>query len=80
MDRNSAIFWVIYMSGSLFANIYVYFAWQGKEDVSQKDQTSISIILSVVVAIGTCILFFLKPVPDPEVWYIIFIILINYTV
>ena len=65
MDRNSAIFWVLYMSGTLFGNLYVFFAWRGKTEVSQGEQTTLSIILSVLVLIGTILVLFIKKVPDP---------------
>lgn len=65
MDRNSAIFWVFYMSGSLIGNIYVYIAWKGKTTVSKAEETSLSIILAVLAATGTLLLLLLKDVPDP---------------
>ena len=65
MDRNSAIFWVFYMSGTLIGNIYVFVAWKGKTTVSQSEETSISIILATLVGAGVILLLFLKKVPDP---------------
>ena len=65
MDRNSAIYWVFYMIGTLSGNIYVFVAWEGTTTVSKSEQTSISIVLATVVTAGVILLLFLKNVPDP---------------
>ena len=53
------------MGGSLIGNTYVFVAWKGKTTVSQTEETTLSVILAVLVAIGTILLFFLRAVPDP---------------
>ena len=58
MNRNSAIFWVLYMGGSLFGNIYVFVAWRGKDDVSASEQTTLAILLAAVSFAGVLMLLF----------------------
>jgi len=53
------------MSGTLIGNTYVFIAWKGKSTVSKTEETTLSVILAVLAAIGTCMLLLLKDVPDP---------------
>ncbi|XP_076791530.1 UNC93-like protein MFSD11 isoform X4 [Arvicanthis niloticus] len=48
-----------------FGNLYIYFAWQGKTQISENDRRTVFIALTVISLVGT-VLFFLIRKPDPE--------------
>ncbi|KAF3817214.1 hypothetical protein GH733_011614 [Mirounga leonina] len=48
-----------------FGNLYIYFAWQGKTQISESDRRTVFIALTVISLVGT-VLFFLIRQPDSE--------------
>ena len=46
----SALFWLLYQMSQLFGNLYVFFAWQGKDEI---DQTSRITLFSILVGFGS---------------------------
>ena len=60
MNRNSAIFWVLYMSGSLGGDTYVFLAWKGKEEISQAEQTTLALAMATVTFIGAVLIFAIR--------------------
>ncbi|KAB1265549.1 UNC93-like protein MFSD11 [Camelus dromedarius] len=48
-----------------FGNLYIYFAWQGKTQISESDRRTVFIALTVISLVGT-VLFFLIRKPDAE--------------
>lgn len=65
IGRNSGIFWALLQSSLFFGNLYIYFAWQGKTQISEHDRRTVFIALTVISLVGT-VLFFLIRKPDPE--------------
>ncbi|XP_023387396.1 UNC93-like protein MFSD11 [Pteropus vampyrus] len=65
IGRNSGIFWALLQSSLFFGNLYIYFAWQGKTQISESDRRTVFIALTVISLVGT-VLFFLIRKPDPE--------------
>ena len=41
MERNTGIFWVIYRLGGLIGNTFVYFQFEGLEDIDDKTRTTV---------------------------------------
>nr|XP_013002533.1 UNC93-like protein MFSD11 isoform X1 [Cavia porcellus] len=64
IGRNSGIFWALLQSSLFFGNLYIYFAWQGKTQISESDRRTVFIALTVISLVGT-VLFFLIRKPDP---------------
>uniref|UniRef100_F7A2X0 UNC93-like protein MFSD11 n=1 Tax=Ornithorhynchus anatinus TaxID=9258 RepID=F7A2X0_ORNAN len=64
IGRNSGIFWALLQSSLFFGNLYIYFAWQGKTQISGHDRRTVFIALTVISLVGT-VLFFLIRKPDP---------------
>ena len=60
MNRNSAIFWVLYMSGMLGGNLYVFFAWKGRDTITQSEQTTLSLSMGLITFFGGVLIFFIK--------------------
>ena len=46
----SALFWLLYQMSQLFGNLYVFFAWQGKDEI---DPTSRITLFSILVGFGS---------------------------
>ena len=69
MNRNSAIFWVLYMAGTLGGNTYVFLAWKGKEDITQSEQTTLALAMGTVTLLGGVLIFLVRKldVEDNEV-------------
>ncbi|XP_037347356.1 UNC93-like protein MFSD11 isoform X2 [Talpa occidentalis] len=65
IGRNSGIFWALLQSSLFFGNLYIYFAWQGKTQISDSDRRTVFIALTVISLVGT-VLFFLIRKPDSE--------------
>uniref|UniRef100_A0A8C7B3R8 UNC93-like protein MFSD11 n=1 Tax=Neovison vison TaxID=452646 RepID=A0A8C7B3R8_NEOVI len=65
IGRNSGIFWALLQSSLFFGNLYIYFAWQGKTQISESDRRTVFIALTVISLVGT-VLFFLIRQPDSE--------------
>ncbi|XP_077829107.1 UNC93-like protein MFSD11 isoform X6 [Macaca mulatta] len=65
IGRNSGIFWALLQSSLFFGNLYIYFAWQGKTQISESDRRTVFIALTVISLVGT-VLFFLIRKPDSE--------------
>ncbi|XP_023603549.1 UNC93-like protein MFSD11 isoform X2 [Myotis lucifugus] len=65
IGRNSGIFWALLQSSLFFGNLYIYFAWQGKTQISESDRRTVFIALTVISLLGT-VLFFLIRKPEPE--------------
>ncbi|KAK2505754.1 hypothetical protein MC885_003823 [Smutsia gigantea] len=63
IGRNSGIFWALLQSSLFFGNLYIYFAWQGKTQISESDRRTVFIALTVISLVGT-VLFFLIRKPD----------------
>ncbi|CAH1793783.1 unnamed protein product [Owenia fusiformis] len=64
--RNSGIFWALMQCSLLFGNLYVYFAFKGKEEVDANTRTTLFIVLSSACLVGILMLFVLRRLPSNE--------------
>ncbi|XP_077069496.1 UNC93-like protein MFSD11 isoform X2 [Siphateles boraxobius] len=53
INRNTGLFWALLQCSMLFGNLYVYFDWKGKTEISDKDRKIMFTALLVISAIGT---------------------------
>uniref|UniRef100_A0A2L2Y784 UNC93-like protein MFSD11 n=1 Tax=Parasteatoda tepidariorum TaxID=114398 RepID=A0A2L2Y784_PARTP len=60
MSRNSGVFWALLQCSLLFGNIFVYFKFQGKEEIDEKTRYVVFGVLLVVSLIGLALLLFLR--------------------
>ncbi|XP_006145791.1 UNC93-like protein MFSD11 isoform X2 [Tupaia chinensis] len=65
IGRNSGIFWALLQSSLFFGNLYIYFAWQGKTQISESDRRTVFIALTVISLVGTVLLFLIRK-PESE--------------
>ena len=63
VDRNSGIFWAIFVSSNFIGNLFVYFQFQGKEDIDGETRNLVGIVLLCVASAGTLLMFILRPTP-----------------
>ncbi|KAK9499697.1 hypothetical protein O3M35_002699 [Rhynocoris fuscipes] len=61
MARNSGVFWALLQCSLLIGNVYVYEAFEGKTRIDHYTREMVSIVLSVICAIGVVILLLLRP-------------------
>jgi len=59
VSRNSGIFWAIFQCSLLFGNLFVYFEFQGEEEISLTTRLIVYGALSIVGILGIGLLFFL---------------------
>ena len=62
--RNTCMYWVAFMSGSLVGNLYVFYAWAGVTEITESLQHSIAIITGTLSLVGSFIFLFLRPLPQ----------------
>lgn len=60
IGRNSGIFWALLQFSMFFGNLYVYFAWQGKTHISDKDRQTVFISLTVISLVGSFLFFLIQ--------------------
>ncbi|XP_006898501.1 PREDICTED: UNC93-like protein MFSD11-like [Elephantulus edwardii] len=65
IGRNGGIFWALLQSSLFFGNLDIYFAWQGKTQISESDRRTVFIVLTVISLVGTVLFFFIRK-PDSE--------------
>ncbi|XP_053565544.1 UNC93-like protein MFSD11 [Bombina bombina] len=63
IGRNSGIFWALLQFSMLFGNLYIYVAWKGEVNISERDRRSVFIALTVISLVGS-VLFFLIRKPE----------------
>ncbi|XP_053309919.1 UNC93-like protein MFSD11 isoform X2 [Spea bombifrons] len=63
IGRNSGIFWALLQFSMLFGNLYIYVAWKGEVNISERDRRTVFIALTVISLVGT-VLFFLIRTPN----------------
>jgi len=66
ISRNSGIFWAMSISSGFIGNIFVYFQFQGKEDIDKDTRNLVGIVLLSVTAAGTVLMLVLRPTPWAE--------------
>ncbi|XP_008327509.1 UNC93-like protein MFSD11 isoform X2 [Cynoglossus semilaevis] len=53
INRNTGMFWALLQCSMLFGNLYIYFEWTGKPDVSDNSRKNIFLSLLVTSVLGT---------------------------
>ncbi|XP_016392393.1 UNC93-like protein MFSD11 [Sinocyclocheilus rhinocerous] len=66
INRNTGLFWALLQCSMLFGNLYVYFDWKGKTEISDRDRTIMFIALLVISALGTLSFLALRKVCQQE--------------
>lgn len=66
ISRNSGLFWAISQCSFLFGNLFVYFLFQGKDQIEQKTRTILYTVFLVPGLIGIVVLLFLPQVKDSD--------------
>merc|ERR1712142_662706 len=56
----------MFMSGTFGGNLYVYFAWNGKDTISEREQVTLALILGVVTVVGSFIFLVSRSIPEPD--------------
>uniref|UniRef100_A0A1B6DK71 UNC93-like protein MFSD11 n=1 Tax=Clastoptera arizonana TaxID=38151 RepID=A0A1B6DK71_9HEMI len=59
ISRNSGVFWAMLQCSMFFGNIFVFFAFQGKDTIDASTRTSVFTVLVVVSVIGIVVLLLL---------------------
>ena len=55
-----------FVSGTFGGNLYVYFAWNGKETISEREQVTLALILGIVTVVGSFIFLASRAIPEPD--------------
>ncbi|XP_055046062.2 UNC93-like protein MFSD11 [Misgurnus anguillicaudatus] len=66
INRNTGMFWALLQCSMLFGNLYVYFDWKGKTDISDKDRKIMFTALLVISVLGTVSFLFLRKAREME--------------
>ncbi|XP_029015696.1 UNC93-like protein MFSD11 [Betta splendens] len=53
INRNTAVFWALLQCSMLFGNLYIYFDWNGRTEISDSGRRTIFLSLFVTSALGT---------------------------
>ena len=62
VERNTGIWWLGFIGGAVFGNLYVFLVWQGKSNVNEHDQVELAIIMSIISLLGTFSFLLLKDI------------------
>ncbi|KAM4664622.1 UNC93-like protein MFSD11 [Discoglossus pictus] len=66
IGRNSGIFWALLQFSMLFGNLYIYVAWKGEINISEKDRRTVFIALTVISLVGSVLFFLIRNPDSPE--------------
>ncbi|KAJ1095929.1 hypothetical protein NDU88_001079 [Pleurodeles waltl] len=66
IHKNTGIFWALLQCSSVFGNLYVYLALDGKSSISDKDRRTLLGTLSIISLVGTALLVFLQKPESQE--------------
>lgn len=61
ITRNSGAFWALLQCSLFFGNMFVYFAFQGKDVIDKDTRTLVFTVLTVVCCLGVVVLILLRP-------------------
>ncbi|XP_018605241.1 UNC93-like protein MFSD11 isoform X2 [Scleropages formosus] len=53
INRNTGIFWGLLQCSMLFGNLYIYFDWRGKTEITDGTRKTVFVVLLVVSVLGT---------------------------
>ncbi|KAL4659019.1 UNC93-like protein MFSD11 isoform X1 [Arapaima gigas] len=60
INRNTGIFWGLLQCSMLFGNLYIYFDWKGKTEITDSNRRTVFIVLLVLSVVGTLIFILLR--------------------
>ena len=63
MSRNSGVFWAMLQMSLLIGNTFVFFTFQGKEDIDKTTRTTVVLVLLSLCVAGSLTFLLLRPTP-----------------
>ncbi|XP_054463257.1 UNC93-like protein MFSD11 [Anoplopoma fimbria] len=66
INRNTGMFWALLQCSMLFGNLYVYFDWNGRTEISDSSRKNIFLSLLVASVLGTLSFLVLRKSHDEE--------------
>ncbi|KAA0705444.1 UNC93-like protein MFSD11 [Triplophysa tibetana] len=66
INRNTGMFWALLQCSMLCGNLYVYFDWRGKTEISDKDRKIMFTALLVISVVGTLTFLILRKTREIE--------------
>ncbi|XP_051572281.1 UNC93-like protein MFSD11 isoform X3 [Myxocyprinus asiaticus] len=66
INRNTGMFWALLQCSMVFGNLYVYFDWNGKTEISDNDRKIMFVALLVISVLGTLSFLALRKVRELE--------------
>uniref|UniRef100_A0A8C7Q8L3 UNC93-like protein MFSD11 n=1 Tax=Oncorhynchus mykiss TaxID=8022 RepID=A0A8C7Q8L3_ONCMY len=66
INRNTGMFWALLQCSMLFGNLYIYFDWNGRIEISDRSRKTIFIGLLVTSVLGTLSFLALRKTLPPE--------------
>lgn len=62
INRNSAIFWILYQGSLISGNIFVMYEFEGHETIDPKTRVITFSLLTACATVGVVVFFFLKDI------------------
>lgn len=53
INRNTGMFWALLQCSMIFGNLYIYFEWNGKTEITERSRKNVFLSLLVASALGT---------------------------
>ncbi|KZS04435.1 Protein unc-93 A [Daphnia magna] len=66
ISRNSGVFWAVFQCSFLFGNLFVFFLFQGREQIDQQTRTILYSVLLVVGTLGLLLVLVLPAMKDSD--------------
>ncbi|CAK6972423.1 UNC93-like protein MFSD11 [Scomber scombrus] len=66
INRNTGMFWALLQCSMLFGNLYIYFDWNGRTEISDSSRKNIFLFLLVTSVLGTLSFLVLRQSHDEE--------------
>ncbi|XP_056608818.1 UNC93-like protein MFSD11 isoform X2 [Triplophysa dalaica] len=66
INRNTGMFWALLQCSMLCGNLYVYFDWRGKTEISDRDRQIMFTALLVISVVGTLTFLILRKTREME--------------
>ncbi|XP_030646249.1 UNC93-like protein MFSD11 [Chanos chanos] len=66
INRNTGMFWALLQCSMLFGNLYVYFDWKGKTEITEGDRRTMFVALLVISVLGTLSFLVLRKTGQQE--------------
>ena len=60
ISRNSSLFWIMFTMGMFGGNLFVFFAWEDVDVITQSEQNTIALVLGTFSLLGSFLFFFLE--------------------